>query len=119
LVDQWSGFDVNIKADFTEYEVDEVRPTKMSAMPLLTFPRSDSGFPLYFGFGAGLGVFFTQVEAESNLSFDYQLIAGVRFINLSGRFGLFFEYGLKNHLHLLSDGQVNGTFLSGGAVFSF
>jgi hypothetical protein len=53
------------------------------------------------------------------LSFDYQLIAGVRFTNLSGRFGLFFEYGLKNHLHLLSDGQVNGTFLSGGAVFSF
>jgi hypothetical protein len=119
LVDQWSGFDVDIRADFTEYVLDEVRPTKLSVMPLFTFPKAESRFPLYFGFGAGLGIFFTQVEGESNLSMDYQLIAGKRFINLMGNFGLFAEYGLKNHLHVLSDGQLNGTFLSGGAVFSF
>lgn len=119
LFDQWAGLDVNIRFDFNEYKIEEERATKLSFMPLWTFPRAESNFPLYFGFGAGAGVFFTQIADESNLSFDYQLVAGARLLNIVGNGGAFIEFGLKNHLHLLSDGQLNATALSGGAVFTF
>ncbi|MEZ0391852.1 MAG: hypothetical protein ACAH59_06535 [Pseudobdellovibrionaceae bacterium] len=119
LYDQWSGIDVNIRFDFNEYKIDDESATKLSAMPLWTFPMSESRFPLYFGAGVGAGVFFTQLPEESNISFDYQLIAGARFMDLIENFGAFVEFGLKNHLHLLSDGQFNGTAWSAGAVFTF
>ena len=69
--------------------------------------------------GAGLGVFFRQVEEESNLSFDYQLVLGVRFLDVINSTGFFMEYGMKNHVQLLSDGQVNGNAISAGATFAF
>lgn len=119
LFDQWHNIDVNLRADFNEYKLDDKRATKLSLMPVWTLPMSESHFPLYFGFGLGLGVFFTQVEQESSLSADYQLLIGARFTDLIENFGVFIEYGLKNHLHILSDGQLNATVLSGGAVFTF
>ena len=119
LFDQWSGLDVNVRFDFNEFKIDDERATKLSLMPLWTFPRAETHFPLYFGMGAGLGVFFTQLTDESNISFDYQLVAGVRFQDLYENLGAFVEFGMKNHLHLLSDGQFNGTALSAGAVFTF
>ena len=119
LFDQWSGLDLNFRADFSEYNVDSSRAVKLSLMPLLTFPRAETRFPLYFGLGLGAGVFFQQIENESNLSLDYQLIAGARFQELFETVGLFFEFGLKNHLHLLSDGQFNGTAFAAGLAFTF
>lgn len=119
LFDTWSKLDTNLRLDFNEYKLDDDRATKLSIMPLWTFPQVDSRFPIYFGFGVGLGVFFVQVPEESNLSLDYQLVAGARFMNLFDNFGFFVELALKNHLHLLSSGQFNGTALTTGAVFSF
>jgi hypothetical protein len=110
---------LNVRFDFTEYKLDSDRATKLSILPLITFPSISTRFPLYFGIGAGAGVFFTQVSEESNLSFDYQLITGVRFTDLLEHTGVFVEFGLKNHLLLLSDGQFNGTALSAGAIFTF
>lgn len=119
LFEEWQGMDMNIRFDFNEYNLNDARATKLSLLPLVTFPEASSGFPLYFGAGAGLGVFFQQLPDESNLSFDYQLVAGARFMNLLDNGGFFFEFGMKNHLHLLSDGQFNGTALTTGAVFTF
>jgi hypothetical protein len=120
LFDKWAGLDTNLRADFIEYDVSGTRATKLSLMPLWTFPRAETRFPLYFGLGAGLGVFFTQVEKESALALDYQLVAGTRFMDLQdSNTGFFVEFSLKNHLHLLSDGQLNGTALTAGAIFSF
>jgi hypothetical protein len=119
LYDQWGKLDVNIRGDFSEYSLDDKRATKLSLMPLWTLPGAETRFPLYFGFGVGLGVFFTQVDEESNLSVDYQLVTGARFTDLIEGAGFFIEFGLKNHLHILSDGQLNGTALSAGAIFSF
>jgi hypothetical protein len=119
LFGTWANIDVNIRFDFNEFKLDDERVTKLSFLPLWTFPMADSKFPLYFGGGAGLGVFFTQITDESNLSLDYQLVAGARFTELYENLGVFVEFGLKNHLHLLSDGQFNGTALSTGAVFTF
>ncbi|MEK6773874.1 MAG: hypothetical protein AABY64_08030 [Bdellovibrionota bacterium] len=119
LEESEKSMDVNLRVDFNEYDVVGEKPLKMSLMPLWIFPEASSKFPLYFGFGAGLGVFFKQVKDESALSFDYQLIAGARFFNIYENTGFFIETGLKNHLQILSSGQFNGTFLSTGAVFTF
>lgn len=119
LFDRWSAIDVNFRGEFSEYKIDDDRLLKLSLMPLWTFPMWESDFPLYFGLGAGLGIFFRQVEDESNLSFDYQLVTGLRVPDLFEGVGFAMEFGLKNHLHILSDGQFNGTNISVGTVFSF
>ncbi|MNJ98420.1 hypothetical protein D3C87_161860 [compost metagenome] len=119
-VGEWyNSMDLNIRIDYAEYDVIGEKPTKLSLMPLITFPDAGSRFPLYFGAGAGLGVFFKQVNGESALSFDYQLVAGARFFNVFENTGFFIESGIKNHLQLLNSGQLNGTFLALGAVFTF
>lgn len=120
LIGEWTGsMDLNFRVDFNTFELDEQRLTKMSIMPLITFPEVGAKFPLYFGAGVGVGAFFKQISSESSLSVDYQLVAGARLLNLFERTGFFIETGLKNHLHLLSDGQFNGVFLAAGAVFTF
>jgi hypothetical protein len=122
-VGEWkNSMDLNIRMDFIEYKVagnGEQKPLKLSLIPLVTFPDASSKFPLYFGFGAGPGIFFRQTENEASLSLDYQLIAGARFFDIFENAGFFVESGLKNHLQLWNSGQFNGTFLSAGAVFTF
>lgn len=117
--DEWGQSDLSIRIDFNEYLIKTEKPLKMSLMPVIIFPEASSRFPLYFGAGAGLGVFFKQIEGESNVSFDYQLFMGARFFNIYDSAGFFIETGLKNHLHLTSDGQFNGTYLCLGALFTF
>lgn len=117
---EWrNSMDLNIRIDFNEYKVADEKPLKMTLMPLLTFPDASARFPLYFGLGAGLGVFFKQLKDESPLAFDYQLVMGARFFDVFENTGFFLEAGLKNHLLLTSTGQTNGTYLTGGAVFTF
>ena len=58
-------------------------------------------------------------EGESSLSLDYQLIAGARIFDVFENTGFLIETGMKNHVHLLSDGQFNGVFLTVGSVFTF
>jgi hypothetical protein len=120
-VSEWNNqIDWNIRLDFQEFDVGGAeKPLKFSILPLLTFPNVNSKFPLYFGFGAGPGIFFKQVSGGSSLALDYQLVAGARFFDVAGNAGFFIESGLKNHLHLLTSGQLNGTFLAGGALFTF
>lgn len=119
LADEWHGMDLNFRADFNEYRVNGDFAKKLSFLPLVTIPRAEARFPLYFGIGLGLGVFFQQVPEESTLAFDYQLVAGARFMDLIDNFGFFFEFAMKHHMHLLSDGQLNGNALTAGGVFSF
>lgn len=119
LFDYWHGMDLNIRADFHEFSVFDQRAVKLALMPLWTFPRAETRFPLYFGIGAGMGIFLQQVTNKSNLSLDYQLVMGARFMDITPGFGAFVEYGLKNHLHVLTSGQFNGTAFAGGLVFNF
>lgn len=119
LIDKWKAFDMNLRVDYFEYKIDDDHPTKLSFLPLLTFPSADKNFPLYFGLGAGVGIFFQQIPEQSNISIDYELVAGARFQDLFQNFGFFFELAMKNHLLLLSSGQLNGTTLNVGGVFTF
>lgn len=119
-VGEWvSSMDMNFRADMISYSLDEGNALKLSMMPVITFPDARSEFPMYFGAGAGLGVFFRQIEDESHLSFDYTVLAGVRLMNLVDNMGFTAEVGMKNHIFLLSDGQFNGAYFSIGTVFDF
>ncbi|MEN0058150.1 MAG: hypothetical protein AAGB31_04900 [Bdellovibrio sp.] len=119
-VGEWlNSMDMNLRIDYSEFDVGREDASKLSFLPLITFPDASSRFPLYFGAGLGLGIFFQQASSKSALSLDYQLVAGARFFNIYENTGFFVEAGLKNHLLLLSSGQLNGTFLAAGLVFTF
>jgi hypothetical protein len=47
------------------------------------------------------------------------LLIGARFFDVFDSIGLVLETGLKNHVHILSDGQAKGVYLSMGTVFDF
>lgn len=119
LFDDWHGLDLNIRIDFQEFSLSNNRAVKLALLPLWTFPKAETKFPLYFGLGAGAGIFMQQLTNKSNLSFDYQLVMGARFLDLSPGVGAFVEYGLKNHLHVLTNGQYNGTSFAAGVAFTF
>lgn len=119
-VGEWqNSMDLNLRIDYSEFTLAGEKTSKISFLPLFTFPDANSRFPLYFGAGLGMGVFFKQVDTKSALSLDYQLILGARFFDIFENTGFFIEAGLKNHVHLLSSGQLNGTFLASGLVFTF
>lgn len=130
-VGKW-GFDINyriseyprlmdelIKISYSEFKPAGERATKLSVLYSISFPESSSQFPLYFGAAAGPGIFMTQISGESSLSLDYQLFLGVRLFNLFENTGFYVEGGIKNHLLLTTDGQLNGTYVSAGGVFTF
>lgn len=117
---EWTNsMDLNFRGDITSYELNQGRATKLSLLPLITFPDVRSRFPLYFGAGVGLGVFFKQIRDESHISLDYQVVAGARLFEVIENMGLVAEVGMKNHILLLSDGQFNGAFFNLGALFEF
>ena len=117
---EWvNSMDLNFRVDFTEYSLLEGSASKLSFLPMITFPDVASKFPLYFGVGAGLGVFMHQLDGESSVAFEYQVIGGLRFFNVLPNTGFFLEGGLKNHILLLTDGQFNGPFVALGSVFLF
>lgn len=111
--------DYALRVSYTEYEPVNRKANKMSFMYAVTFPDASSKFPLYFGAAVGPGVFFTQISNESSLTLDYQLFLGLRIFNLFESAGFYVEGGMKNHLQLTSDGQLNGTYVSAGAIFNF
>ena len=118
---EWANsMDLMFRLEYQTFDVDANKdPKKFSLMPVIIFPDARSAFPVYFGAGAGIGIFMSQPDDESNLSFDYQLFIGGRMLNIMDSFGLFLETGIKNHVHLLSSGQFDGVFVTFGSVFTF
>ncbi len=117
--EMWETTDMLIRIDLNEYDIDGEKPQKLSFIPIILFPEAASEFPLYFGAGIGLGVFFKQLDAESSLALDYQMIVGIRFFDVFENVGLFLESGIKNHVQLTDDGQVNASYIATGALFTF
>ena len=112
-------FDESFRVSYNQFNPANQDASKLSILYAITFPEATSKFPIYFGGAGGLGVYLKQIEEESLISFDYQLYLGLRAFNLFDSAGLFIEGGMRNHLHITSDGQFNGTFLSLGAIFNF
>ncbi len=93
-IGEWyRSMDFKMRIDYQEFDVGGERPTKISFVPIISFPDASSKFPLYFGAGIGVGIFMKQVPSKSALSLDYQLIAGAQFLDIfenTGFFGTFF-----------------------------
>ncbi len=120
LVSQYySGFDLSMRLEATNYQIREWDTQKLSFLAAMSFPEVQTQFPLYFGAALGPAVFSRQVPDESVLALDYQLYMGLRFFDVWDSVGLNFEGGIKNHVHLLTNGQLNGNFLALGTVFLF
>lgn len=111
--------DQGIRISYNEFEAVSKRASKLSFMYGLTLPDAGSQFPLYFGAAMGPGVFLNQLENESSLTLDYQMYLGLRLFNIFEKTGFYVEGGLRNHLQLTSDGQLNGSYISAGGVFTF
>lgn len=118
-VEEWHATDLAIRIDFNEYDIDGEKPQKLSFLPMIFFPEASAEFPLYFGAGAGPGIFFRQLSGESSLSLDYQMVVGIRFFDVFENIGFNLESGVKNHIQLTDDGQVNSSFIALGGVFTF
>lgn len=114
-----SLLDYSLRVNYNEYEPNGQRVNKMAFLMAASFPDATSRFPLYFGAAAGPGVFFNQIADESRVTLDYQLFMGLRLFEIFEKTGFYIEGGLRNHLQLTSDGQLNGTYISAGAVFTF
>ncbi|MBC7458654.1 MAG: hypothetical protein H7235_10265, partial [Bdellovibrionaceae bacterium] len=112
-------FDESLRISYNEYKPADQAASKLSILYAITFPEASSKFPIYFGVAGGLGVYLKQIDQESLVSFDYQLYLGLRAFNLFDSVGVYVEGGMRNHLHITSDGQFNGTFLSLGTIFNF
>lgn len=119
-IGQYSNtIDQALRISYNEFDVQNYRASKLSFLYAITLPDAGSQFPFYFGAALGAGVFLKQLQDESPLSLDYQLYLGLRLFNVVDNTGFYIEGGLKNHLQLTSDGQLNGSFVSAGAVFTF
>lgn len=90
--------------------------SKLSFLFSLTFPRKIS-FPVYIGAALGPGFFFSQKRGESELSLDYKGFVGFRLNHERSQY--FVQSGVKNHIHMLSDGQFIGWFVSSGVAYKF
>lgn len=90
--------------------------SKVSFLVSFTFPRRLS-FPVYLGAAAGPGYFFQQKQNESEFTIDYKAWLGLRL--LDDRSQYFLQSGVKNHVHVLSDGQFIGWFISSGVAYKF
>ncbi|NJL25509.1 MAG: hypothetical protein HC902_10290 [Calothrix sp. SM1_5_4] len=117
---EWvNSADLSLRIDYATFELNENNARKLSIGPIVSFPDVNSQFPLYFGGGIGAGFFVKQLSNESAVALDYSLFAGARFLNVIEQMGFMVEAGIKNHLHLFSDGQFNGVYVNLGTVFAF
>lgn len=112
--DGWFG--QGIQLEMQKFAVGEQELAKVALLFSLTFPRRLS-FPVYLGVAAGPGFFLKQTEDESDLTFDYKAYVGLRLNQPRAQY--FLQSGVKNHLHVLSDGQFIGWFVSSGVAYKF
>jgi len=102
--------------DFQKFVNEGEELSKIAFLFSVSFPRRQT-FPVYIGVSAGPGFFLKQKKDESQFSFDYKAYMGMR---LSQSYSLFFlEGGVKNHLHILTDGQFIGWYMSSGVAYRF
>lgn len=111
--------DFMIRSEYSSYNLDDGSARKLDFVAMLMFPDSSSRFPLYFAAGVGPGFYLKQLHGHSSMSLDYQIVGGVRFLNVFDRLGFLAEFGMKSDFQLFSPGQFNGLFAGVGTVWTF
>ena len=102
--------------ELQKFATDSEEFSKISFLLSFSFPRRLS-FPVYLGVAAGPGFFLKQQEGESEFALDYKAWLGLRLNEKHSQY--FLHSGVKNHVHVLSDGQFVGWFVSSGVAYKF
>ena len=102
--------------ELQQFSANEARLSKLSFLFTFLFPRRLE-FPVYIGFAAGPGYFIKQRRNESEFSIDYKAFLGLRLNDPNSQY--FLQSGVKNHVHVLSDGQFIGWYISSGVAYKF
>jgi hypothetical protein len=119
-IGEWiNSADFMVRSEYSSYSLDDGDARKLNFLTMIMFPDSSSKFPLYFGAGVGPGFYLKQLHGKSAMSLDYQLVAGVRFLNVIDNLGFLGEFGIKNDVQLFSAGQFNGLFAGVGVAWVF
>lgn len=111
-----SYFNRGYELEFQKISAGENQLSKLSFLLSFSFPKRLS-FPVYVGVAAGPGYFFKQTEGESEFTIDYKAYLGLRLNRSTSQY--FLQSGVKNHVHVLSDGQFVGWFVSSGVAYKF
>lgn len=102
--------------EYQKYITDRADLGKVSFLMSFTFPRRVD-FPVFLGVAAGPGYFTKQIKNESEFTIDYKGYVGLRFTQQNAQYYL--QSGIKNHVHMLSDGQFISWYLSSGVAYKF
>jgi hypothetical protein len=102
--------------ELQKFAIDQQELSKVAFLYSFTFPRRLS-FPVYIGVAAGPSYFIRQSQNESHFAFDYKAYLGLRLHQKHSQY--FIQSGVKNHVHVLSDGQFVGWFISSGVAYTF
>lgn len=109
-------FGRGLSLEMQKFAADDEELTKMAFLFNFTFPRRIT-FPVYLGAAFGPGYFFKQLEDESEFTIDYKAYLGLRLNQVNSQY--FLQSGVKNHVHVLSDGQFIGWYISSGVAYKF
>ena len=89
--------DWSLRVDYLGYGLPDGNAAELAFSPVLMIPEATSKFPVYFGIGAGPGIFVQQVSQQSSICMNYQIFGGLRFYDVLENTGFFVEAGLKNN----------------------
>lgn len=111
-----SFFTRGFHLEYQKYITDRAELGKVSLLMSFTFPRR-LDFPVFLAIAAGPGYFTKQKANESEFTIDYKGYAGLRFTQQNTQY--FLQSGVKNHVHMLSDGQFISWYFSSGVAYKF
>ena len=95
-VEKLGNFQVRTSLMISELQND--KEISLELTPLFTFPEIQTGFPIYFGLGLGLGFYpFYIIEKKPSFSIHSPFLIGLRFFELYSNLGAGAELDLRVH----------------------
>lgn len=113
--------DLNIRVELLSMKfADGKREWLVNVVPVFSLPDVRSGFPVYVGAGAGMGLFPRHiVRKKPTLSLNARLLAGVRVIDWYENIGFLGEVSAKMQIPFYDNKMYLEILLNLGGLFSF
>ena len=109
-----------LKTEIQHLQLKSERATQLNITPAFRLPEAESGFPVYVGFGPGLGFYpFRLIQGEAWLSLNTMFLLGLTLPDIYENIGLNGEISLNIHCPLKEKKLYMETLFTMGLVFSF
>jgi len=90
--------DINLQASVFSSKMAKQKKVLLEISPRISVPEVQTAFPIYVGFGAGLGFYPRHiVQKIPSLSVSSQFFAGLRLFDLYHNLGFYTELDLRLH----------------------